>query len=60
MELVVDFGGDSGSRLRLLLLVFGSAVASSRREARAVEELDGLYCVCVWFCGEVEYSVEGW
>lgn len=56
----MDFGGDSGSRLRLLLLVFGSAVASSRREARAVEELDGLYCVCVWFCGEVEYSVEGW
>lgn len=50
------FGGDSGSRFRLLLLlVLGSAVASSRREASAVEELEGVYCVC-W--GEVEYSVE--
>jgi len=57
IELAVLFGGDSGSRFRLLLLlVLGSAVASSRREASAVEELEGVYCVC-W--AEVEYSVEG-
>jgi hypothetical protein len=38
MELALDFGGDSGSRLRDAVL--GSAVASSRREASAVEERD--------------------